>query len=108
MLHIFIEQVHPSTSTLDSSTTELTLQGEGVRVGVRRGAGRVLLRELPLLTGAVPLATKRGLLRLRDHVAHDHLTRFHGLYLHEDTRLYSSVTQFCPKGDLQQLLRGTK
>ena len=80
---------------------------EGVRVGVLRGSGHVLLRELPMLTSAVTLAMKRGLLRLRDHVVHHNLTRFHGLYLDED-KVYCSVYQFCSKGDLRHLLHGTK
>jgi len=95
-------------STLDSSTGKTVLPLAGLRVGSQRSAGRVLLRTLPMLSGAIPLAMKRGLLRLRDHVIHDNLTRFHGLYLQQDKGPYCSVSQFCSKGDLQHLLHGTK
>ena len=60
-------QVHPSTSTIDSSGSVFPLGMEGGRVGVYRSQ-RVLFTSIPMLSEPGTLAMKRALVTLRDHV----------------------------------------
>ncbi|XP_076449130.1 uncharacterized protein LOC143285617 [Babylonia areolata] len=123
-------KVHPSMTSMESSTPDTlaaatSSEMQGKRVGHYRSQQRVLLTELPMLTSSVSLAMKRGILRLRDGVRHDNVTKFYGLFLDggsgpgdggggggggsaSASAVFCSVSQLCSNGDLQNMLHSNR
>ncbi|KAK7492270.1 hypothetical protein BaRGS_00016567 [Batillaria attramentaria] len=99
-------KVAPSMSTMDSTQhVQLSAHVPGLRLGKFRSE-LVLLSEQYVLSRTVNLRMKRGILWMRDQVRHSNISEFYGLYLQDG--IFSTVSKFCSKGDLQNLLHGTK
>lgn len=104
---LFTCQVYPSIISLDSDNSHL--QAMSMRAGFRTGrwrGRRVLLVEQYVLSRAVNLRMRRAIIWMRDQVRHANISEFYGLLLQDG--LYSTVSNYCSKGDLQNLLHGTR